>query len=203
MSASLGQLIPELQPFARDLVDAAGAAGLQPRVTSTRRSYSEQRRLYSRYLAGISGYPVAPPGHSAHEYGWAFDMVVSPMSALSDVGDYWEQKGGVWGGHYGDEVNFEYPGFKAALGSDINAAQALDDANPSTAGDLALSVAGALIVPTKISAGLTVAQLLSRFQKAHPWIDTSLLFAGIPGFENLLEYTVDYLPKWAQDLLTF
>ena len=112
---SLDSLIPELVPAARDLVRAAGAAGLQPRVTSTIRSHSEQKRLYDRYLAGQSEYPAAPPGQSAHEYGWAFDMIVTPMDSLSDVGAYWEQEGGVWGGHYGDPIHFEYPGFKDAL----------------------------------------------------------------------------------------
>ncbi len=132
MSASLDALIPELIPYARDLVDAAGAAGLQPRVTSTRRSYADQKRLYNRHLAGLSPYPAAPPGHSAHEYGWAFDMIVSPLSALADVGDYWEQNGGVWGGHIGDDVHFEYPGFLDALGPTIDAVQKADDYNPTT-----------------------------------------------------------------------
>ena len=128
MSASLNQLIPELQPFARDLIAAAGAAGLLPRVTSTVRTYSEQGRLYRRFLAGLSPYPAAPPGHSAHEYGYAFDMIVSPLSALSDCGDYWEKLGGVWGGRYGDDVHFEYPGFKQDYGGAIDEAQAADDA---------------------------------------------------------------------------
>ena len=113
MSAKLTDLLPELQPFARDLIAAAGAAGLQPRVTSTLRTYADQKRLYSRYLAGASPYPAAPPGRSAHEYGYAFDMIVAPLSALADVGDYWEQQGGIWGGRIGDDVHFEYPGFTA------------------------------------------------------------------------------------------
>jgi len=100
-----------LQPFAADLVRAAGAAGLQPRVTSTRRSSAEQTRLYRRSLQGLQQYPVAPPGTSAHEFGYAFDMVVSPMDALPDVGRYWEAQGGVWGGHFRDPIHFEYPGF--------------------------------------------------------------------------------------------
>lgn len=118
MSASLDDLQPDLAPFARELVRAAGAARLLPRVTSTRRSNAEQQRLYRRFLAGQQPYPVARPGTSAHEYGWAFDMVVSPMSALPDVGAYWQELGGVWGGNptragsgY-DPVHFEYPGWR-------------------------------------------------------------------------------------------
>ena len=113
MSASIGQLIPEMQPFARDLVSAAGAAGLHPRVTSTRRSFAEQTRLYRRFLSGLNPYPVAAPGTSAHEAGYAMDLVVTPMSALDDVGAYWEANGGVWGGKFRDPIHFEFPGFTA------------------------------------------------------------------------------------------
>src|SRR5258707_8787158 len=111
MGGSLSDLDPELAAFARDLVDAAGRARLQPRITSTIRSHSEQRRLYNRFLAGQAGYPVAPPGQSAHEYGLAFDMVVSPMEALADVGYTWLDWGGYWGP--GDAVHFELPGATA------------------------------------------------------------------------------------------
>src|SRR3989442_6936307 len=108
MGGSISDLVPELQDFARALVDAAGAARLQPRVTSTVRTRSEQRRLYNRFLAGASGYPVAPPGQSAHEYGEAFDMVLSPMEALADVGYTWQTWGGGW--NPADAIHFELPG---------------------------------------------------------------------------------------------
>src|SRR5260370_16834145 len=102
-------LDPELAPFARDLVYAAGLARLQPQVTSTRRTHSEQGRLYRSYLANPRrAYPVAPPGYSSHEYGEAFDLVVSPMEALADVGYTWQQWGGGWDG--ADAVHFELPG---------------------------------------------------------------------------------------------
>jgi len=108
MGGSIYDLVPELVPFASALVDAAGSAGLLPRITSTVRTNSEQRRLYNRFLAGQAGYPVAPPGSSAHEYGEAFDMVTSPMDALADVGYTWQQWGGAW--NPGDAVHFELPG---------------------------------------------------------------------------------------------
>src|SRR6266478_10020529 len=104
----ISDLVEELQGPANDLVLAAGRAGLLPRITSTIRSNSEQRRLYNRFLAGQAGYPVAAPGYSAHEYGLAFDMVVSPMEALADVGYTWQQWGGGWNG--ADAVHFELPG---------------------------------------------------------------------------------------------
>jgi hypothetical protein len=49
-------------------------------------------------------------------------MVVTPFSALVDVGYTWQTWGGVWGGR-GDPVHFEYPGFvvPAAPPSDLPA----------------------------------------------------------------------------------
>src|SRR5260370_41257426 len=101
-------LDPELAPFARDLVYAAGLARLQPQVTSTRRTHSQQGRLYRSYLANPRrAYPVAPPGYSSHEYGEAVDLVVSPIEALADVGYTWQQWGGGW--DPADAVHFELP----------------------------------------------------------------------------------------------
>src|SRR6266481_7700697 len=104
----ISDLVEELQGPANDLVLAAGRAGLLPRITSTIRTNSEQRRLYNRFLAGQAGYPVAAPGYSAHEYGMAFDMVVSPMEALADVGYTWQTWGGGW--NPGDAIHFELLG---------------------------------------------------------------------------------------------
>jgi hypothetical protein len=56
---------------------------------------------------------VAPPGLSAHEFGLAFDMVVSPMAALADVGSVWIDWGGGWNG--ADAVHFEYPGASESI----------------------------------------------------------------------------------------
>jgi len=116
VSASISALIPELRPFARQLLVVAGQAGLQPRITSTYRSHAEQARLYRRFLSGNNPYPVAPPGSSAHEAGYAFDMMIagSPSQMESDhndLGHVWESWGGVWGGHFKDPIHFEYPGF--------------------------------------------------------------------------------------------
>ncbi len=92
---ALDELSPDLADFARALVDAAGVAGLQPRVTSTVRTRSQQGRLYRGYLANPGrAYPVAPPGYSAQ--------------ALADVGYTWQQWGGGWDG--ADAVHFELPG---------------------------------------------------------------------------------------------
>jgi hypothetical protein len=123
MSARLDDLVPEIRDAAKELVRQCALAGLQPRVSSVLRSRAEQTRLYRRYLAGQAGYPVAPPGLSAHEYGLAFDMVVSPMDALADVGSVWIDWGGGW--NPADAIHFEYPGAseivkKAASGDEAS-----------------------------------------------------------------------------------
>jgi len=86
-------------------------------------------RLYARYLGGHQPFPVAFPGTSAHEFGEAFDLVVAPFDALSDVGAYWEQQGGTWGGER-DPVHFELPG----------ASQAHQHRNIAFVADLALGM---------------------------------------------------------------
>lgn len=111
MSGSIYTLIPEMQPFARQLIQVAANAGMNPRVTSTRRSTAEQARLYQRYVAGQSEYPVAPPGTSAHEFGFAMDMIVSYAEWLNQLGTVWTSWGGVWGGAFNDPIHFEFPGF--------------------------------------------------------------------------------------------
>jgi hypothetical protein len=109
VSQNLAALKPELQPFAKALVDVAGRAGALPRVTSTLRTFSQQVKLYTRFLGGLQAYPVAFPGTSAHEYGEAFDLVITPMEWLSELGQVWESWGGKWGGAR-DPVHFELPG---------------------------------------------------------------------------------------------
>jgi hypothetical protein len=109
VGTSLASLVPELEPYARELVRIAGANGLHPRITSTRRNYQEQRSLYDRYLRGVNPYPVAPPGSSSHETGEAFDMLVTPVEYLPDLGAIWTEWGGQWGGNK-DPVHFQLRG---------------------------------------------------------------------------------------------
>jgi len=109
MGADVNNLVDELRDAAIALDAAVWQSGLQGRFTSTRRSHSEQVRLYRAYVSGRHPFPVAPPGASAHEYGEAFDYLVSPSDAQADVGYTWQQWGGVWGGRT-DVVHFELPG---------------------------------------------------------------------------------------------
>ncbi len=117
MSTSIDALIPELQDGARQLLALASRAQVNPQVTSTLRSNFEQKRLYERYLRGESRYPAAPPGTSAHEYGWAFDLLVAGEQNQYDLGQVWQSWGGVWGGSK-DPIHFEMPGFRQAFQSE-------------------------------------------------------------------------------------
>jgi hypothetical protein len=107
MATSIRALAPGLQPYAYALVDTAAQSGWAPRVTSTRRSRREQSFLYRRFLAGLSNYPAAPPGRSAHELGLAIDIIVTPYEALNELGSLWESWGGRWGGRGKDPIHFE------------------------------------------------------------------------------------------------
>lgn len=105
MSWSNG-LHPQLRPYFELLVRAAQYYDPSARVTSTVRSTSEQARLYRRFLAGQSKFPVAKPGTSRHEQGRAIDMVARP-EVLRGLGEWWESLGGRWGGRFNDPIHFE------------------------------------------------------------------------------------------------
>lgn len=96
-------LQPWLIPYAEYLYAVAEHNGLAPRVTSVFRSFAKQSVLYDRYLRGAHPLPVAPPGRSKHNYGLAFDMVVTNPAAL---GAFWQRMGGRWGTSR-DPVHYE------------------------------------------------------------------------------------------------
>lgn len=100
--ASLDSLDPRLKPAARWFVNELQRLGLQPVVTSARRSRAEQTRLYERYQRGQSKFPAAPPGRSLHEHGLAFDVMTSDPPR---AGAMWRDLGGEWSP--GDAVHFQ------------------------------------------------------------------------------------------------
>lgn len=106
MSADLRDLKPWLRPYAQAFVRYLSRAGVAVIVTSTVRSRARQRRLYSRYLRGDSPLPAAPPGHSTHEQGIAFDLNLNPP-VYRAAGRLWESIGGTWGGRFNDPVHFD------------------------------------------------------------------------------------------------
>lgn len=87
-------------------------------LTSARRTYAEQSRLYRAYISGSSRYPAAYPGTSLHEWGLAFDVAATPASALPVLADVAERaRLLVWGGHFKDPIHFEaIPAVKKAAG---------------------------------------------------------------------------------------
>lgn len=113
MSTKLSDLIPEFQPFAKAIIDYARQY-VTVRVTSTLRSRAEQQRLYDLRTAGQWPFPVATPGTSSHEYGYAMDLELPSRGDYTALGSVWTQMGGVYGGS-ADYVHFEYPGFSAPL----------------------------------------------------------------------------------------
>lgn len=94
MAAGMWRYHRQLRPYFKWLVKVGRALNLDPIVTSTVRTRTEQQQLYSRYLRGESKFPAAPPGRSLHERGLAIDLV-SRDNAL--LGQYWKYYvGGRW-----------------------------------------------------------------------------------------------------------
>ncbi len=106
---NVSDLIPELQPYATALFSLADQAGIRWQLTSTIRTRSQQAQLYREFLAGNRAYPAAPPGTSAHEFGYAFDMKTADQGDQADLGSVWRSWGGRW--NENDDIHFEYPGF--------------------------------------------------------------------------------------------
>lgn len=77
MSVRLAGTHPDVRAAAEFAVRIADFYGVPVTVTSGLRTFDEQRRLYKRFLSGRARFPAAPPGGSAHEFGMAFDSVVS------------------------------------------------------------------------------------------------------------------------------
>lgn len=102
-------LVPWLRPYAIALYDRAGPGFT---ITSVRRSLRQQTDLYRRYLAGKHKYPVAPPGYSMHQYGYAFDMYNPDDDELARLGALWVSWGGCW--NQRDNVHF---GVHGTIGS--------------------------------------------------------------------------------------
>lgn len=83
------------------------------RITSACRSTQEQERLYKAYLRGENEFPVAPPGHSAHQKGLAIDIARDDIDPFADLflqllGNDWANADShlVW--DKSDPIHFEY-----------------------------------------------------------------------------------------------
>jgi hypothetical protein len=110
MSRSLSSLDSRFRPYAQELLIVAQQLDPLFRVTSARRGYAEQARLYRAFRMGRSPLPAAPPGHSAHERGLAVDIARPGTAPLQDpllyaLGRAWSDAGWMW--HPSDPVHFE------------------------------------------------------------------------------------------------
>lgn len=74
---NIATLLPEVQPMARALVQKAAANGIQIKVLSGLRSYTEQDALYAQgRIASGNIVTNARGGYSNHNFGIAFDIGV-------------------------------------------------------------------------------------------------------------------------------
>jgi hypothetical protein len=85
------RLIPLFKPW-----------GIKITITSAYRSREKQEALYADQ---VEAYPVAPPGTSQHEYGFAVDAVCDPRAAQNLLGELWAFCGYAW--DISDPIHFE------------------------------------------------------------------------------------------------
>lgn len=107
---SISSLAVPLQPWADWIFRYGQSIDGKLVITSARRSYAKQAQLRAEYLLGHSPIYAAPPGQSAHQTGWAFDMARIGVDPLNDwllmwLGKWWAYYGGRHGGA-SDPVHF-------------------------------------------------------------------------------------------------
>lgn len=107
-----GQLEPALRARAEGAVALARRYGLNVTVTSVRRNWAEQQKLYDRFRSGLSKYPANPPGLSPHQYGVAWDSWVPPeqLELWNRIRAYFG-----WQLYPNDTVHAELPSWKQYL----------------------------------------------------------------------------------------
>lgn len=105
-----------LREAAENSVKWARAYGVEPRITSVLRGWSEQKELYDNYQQCLARgrypwypgcrYPANPPGWSGHQYGLAWDSTVP-----AGHGTWWRQVREAYGWRVpsNDEIHAEHP----------------------------------------------------------------------------------------------
>lgn len=89
-----GGLHPHVSRLVSTIRSSAPAYGFKVKVTSGWRSRERQQELYDARAS--NPYPVARPGRSQHEYGFAVDMVATPGTFQGVLGSWWKSAGGFW-----------------------------------------------------------------------------------------------------------
>lgn len=113
---NIAGLNPVVQPLARRFLHAVWEDGINARIISGYRTDAEQARLYAKYKAG--GPVAAPPGHSNHNFGLAWDIGIfdgdghylESSRLYQQAGSIGKDLGLIWGGDWtnGDEPHFEF-----------------------------------------------------------------------------------------------
>lgn len=105
----LSDLPDWVRSWAECTIAAAEECGIPVTVTSTLRTCEQQRALWDRAQAGLSRYPAAVPGRSAHQYGLAWDS-----SVPEGLRPNWRaiRVAAGWNVPLNDEVHAEVPGWR-------------------------------------------------------------------------------------------
>lgn len=116
----LDSLEENTKSLARNLLEYADTIQCPMFISEAFRAAAKQDAYYrqGRSVAGVK-VTNAEALQSYHQFGLAFDLLpitgagkLKPDVAYAHLGAWWEQNGGVWGGHFGDYGHFEYhPGF--------------------------------------------------------------------------------------------
>jgi hypothetical protein len=107
MSRSLISLRPAPRQDLRKAIAALHRDGIHLTITSTHRTFSEQKVLYTAYLEGRSKFPALPPGQSRHHLGLAVDLVPDHEACLERVVEVLRILNWKWAGP-SDSVHFEW-----------------------------------------------------------------------------------------------
>jgi len=92
------------------MLTAARRERLSVTITSKFRSIKKQKQLWDKFQRGESRFPAARPGFSMHNYGFAFDAVVTRGGTQRDLGEIASRHGLIWAGPK-DRVHFDAFGF--------------------------------------------------------------------------------------------
>jgi Phage tail lysozyme/D-alanyl-D-alanine carboxypeptidase len=84
----LADLNPEFQRRMGNFLTSAKAAGIPAHIIEAYRSNAVQAQYYKEKQQGLRPYPVAPPGASFHNYGYAADTLADDRSRQQDLINY-------------------------------------------------------------------------------------------------------------------
>jgi len=107
MASSIFRLEPCTRSWYRAALSDMRRAGVSVTTTSTRRTFSEQLRLFQEFQEGKSEFPANRPGTSTHEIGIAVDLVPARVADLPRVVAIMADHGFAWAGAR-DRIHFTY-----------------------------------------------------------------------------------------------